>query len=100
MFNKSKSLGLVELHTRSDGGLNNKGSITFGLVGNIRNYNFKITPSSSDQSITNVRPMRESVRGRPVKSNGSITKRRQKDGSMIGTFSKIDGNFSIRVNLK
>ena len=44
--------------------------------------------------------MREQFRGRPARSKGSITKRRQRDGSMTGTFTRIDGDFSIRVSLR
>ena len=100
IFKRSTSLGSVELHTRGSGGLNRTGDISFGLIGNIRDYNYKITPSVSGDTIRNARPMQEVVNGRPARSKGSITKRRQFNGSMIGTFTKIDGNFSIRVTLR
>ena len=99
IFRRSTSLGSIELHTRGTGGLNKKGDITFGLTGNIREYNYKITPSTTGHSIVNARPMLEIINGRPARSKGSITKRRQRNGSMVGTFTKIDGNFSIRVRL-
>ena len=66
----------------------------------IKNYNFKVTPSTNGHSISSARPMREKFKGRPAKTKGSITRRRQRDGSLIGTFTKIDGDFSIRVTLK
>ena len=100
LFKRTTSLGSVELHTRGSGGLNRNGSITFGITGNIRDYNYKITPSTAGQSISNVRPVREIIKGRPAKANASITKRRQRDNSLIGTFTEIRGNFSIRVRLR
>ena len=100
LFKRTTSLGSVELHTRGSGGLNKEGSITFGISGNIRDYNYKITPSTAGQSISNVRPVREIIKGRPAKANASITKRRQRDNSLIGTFTEIRGDFSIRVRLR
>ena len=44
--------------------------------------------------------MREIFKGRPAKTKGSITRKRQRDGSLVGTFTRIDGNFSIRVTLR
>ena len=94
-------MGSVELHTvRGTDGLESRGKISFGITGNVRDYNFKITPTNSRHSISSARPMREKIKGRSGISKGSITRRRQRDGSLIGTFTKIDGNFSIRVTLK
>ena len=100
LFKRSTSLGSVELHTRGDGGLDRQGSISFGITGNIRDYNYKVTPSTSGHSITNARPVREMIAGRPARAQGSITKRRQRDGSLVGTFTQIRGDFSIRVRLR
>ena len=69
------------------------------MSGNIKDYNYKVTPSDSNNRITSARPQRTVVKGRPAKTKGSITRRRQRDGSLIGTFTKIDGDFSIRVRL-
>ena len=77
-----------------------KGKISFGITGNIRDYNYKITPSTSGHSISNARPVKEIIAGRPPRAQGSITKRRQLDGSLIGTFTQIRGDFSIRVRLR
>ena len=100
LFKRTTSLGSVELHTRGSGGLNRQGSISFGITGNIRDYNYKITPSTSGHSISNARPVKEIIAGRPPRAQGSITKRRQLDGSLIGTFTQIRGDFSIRVRLR
>ncbi len=101
IFKKDRSLGSVNLHTRrGTDGLDSRGKISFGITGNIRDYNFKVTPSTNGHSISSARPMREKFKGRPAKTKGSITRRRQRDGSLIGTFTKIDGDFSIRVTLR
>ena len=63
--------------------------------------NFKVTPTDiSNKRISNARAMREIIKGRPAKAKGSITRRRQRDGSLIGTFTRIDGDFSIRVTVR
>ena len=99
LFKRSTSLGSVILNPRNEPNPE-KGGITFGITGNLRDYNYKITPETTGHTIRNARPMREQVKGRPARAKGSITKRRQRDGSMIGTFTRIDGDFSIRVRLK
>ncbi len=101
IFRKDKTLGSVQLHTRGSDGLSKRDKISIGISGNIREYNFKITPTDATiNTVGNARAMREQFRGRPARSKGSITKRRQRDGSMTGTFTRIDGDFSIRVSLR
>ena len=65
LFKRTTSLGSVELHTRGSGGLNRVGSISFGITGNIRDYNYKITPSTTGHSISNARPIKEIIAGNP-----------------------------------
>lgn len=98
IFKKTKSLGSVTLNTRGVGNPKS-GTITIGLTGNIRDYNYKVTPSDSGDRITSARPQRLIIKGRPAKTKGSITQKRQRNGSLIGTFTKIDGDFSIRIRL-
>ena len=98
IFKGTRSLGSVTLNTRGVGNPRS-GTITIGLSGNIRDYNYKVTPSDSGKRITNARPRRTIVNGRPARTKGSITRRRQLDGSLIGTFTRIDGDFSIRIRL-
>ena len=94
LFKRNKLILSQNLHSTNQGGLNRIENVEFNLVGEIGDYNFKITPITANRRMESVRVFRRKVNEKLVR-NASITSRRL-GGIIQGRFTRIKGPFLLR----
>ena len=98
LFKRSKLIMSKNLHTRGTT-FPARDKIKFNLVGDVKDYNFTITPSTSLRRVDGVRVQRIKEGGQFVQK-ASISLSRNPDGSVRGRFTKIMGDFSLQVQMR
>ena len=86
------------LHTRGTT-FPNKDKIKFNLVGDVKDYNFTITPTTNFRRVDGVRVRRVKEGGQFVQK-ASISLSRNPNGSVKGRFTKIMGDFTLSVQMR
>ena len=98
LFKRNKLIMTKNLHTRG-ATFPARDKIKFNLIGDIKDYNFKITPTTNFRKVDGVRVQKMKEGGQFVQK-ASISVSRNPNGSVKGRFTKIMGDFSLSVQMR
>ena len=98
LFKRNKLIMTKNLHTRGTT-FPSKDKIKFNLVGDVKDYNFTVVPTTNFRKVDGVRVQRVKEGGQFVEK-ASVSVSRNPDGSVRGRFTQIMGDFTLSVQIR